>query len=368
MNKQYRIVWQEATQQWVVVSELAQSHGSSTSVVGGTLRSVLLAFVLTPMAWAVAPVPTQLPTGGQVVAGQVAISQSAAVMNVDQTSQRAAIDWQSFNVGSAAQVNFNQPNSSSVTLNRVLDNNPSQIFGRITAPGQVFLVNPAGAYFAPSASVEVGGLMATTHSLSNEDFMAGRNTLVRNGATGRIVNEGQLKASFGGYIALLAPEVRNNGVVVAQMGTVALAAGEAYTLQFDGKGLLSNVVVTPATMKALVENGNAVQAPGGLIILSAQAASRLQGGIVNNTGSLQASGLVKEGGRILLRASDQISHSGSMQADAAPGSAGQGGHITLIADLNNPESVTRVSGSISAKGGVLGGDGGLLKLRHLIWV
>ncbi len=361
MNKQYRIVWQEATQQWVVVSELAQSHGSSTSVVGGTLRSVLLAFVLTPMAWAVAPVPTQLPTGGQVVAGQVAISQSAAVMNVDQTSQRAAIDWQSFNVGSAAQVNFNQPNSSSVTLNRVLDNNPSQIFGRITAPGQVFLVNPAGAYFAPSASVEVGGLMATTHSLSNEDFMAGRNTLVRNGATGRIVNEGQLKASFGGYIALLAPEVRNNGVVVAQMGTVALAAGEAYTLQFDGKGLLSNVVVTPATMKALVENGNAVQAPGGLIILSAQAASRLQGGIVNNTGSLQASGLVKEGGRILLRASDQISHSGSMQADAAPGSAGQGGHITLIADLNNPESVTRVSGSISAKGGVLGGDGGFIE-------
>ncbi len=361
MNKQYRIVWQEATQQWVVVSELAQSHGSSTSVVGGTLRSVLLAFVLTPMAWAVAPVPTQLPTGGQVVAGQVAISQSAAVMNVDQTSQRAAIDWQSFNVGSAAQVNFNQPNSSSVTLNRVLDNNPSQIFGRITAPGQVFLVNPAGAYFAPSASVEVGGLMATTHSLSNEDFMAGRNTLVRNGATGRIVNEGQLKASFGGYIALLAPEVRNNGVVVAQMGTVALAAGEAYTLQFDGKGLLSNVVVTPATMKALVENGNAVQAPGGLIILSAQAASRLQGGIVNNTGSLQASGLVKEGGRILLRASDQISHSGSMQADAAPGSAGQGGHITLIADLNNPESVTRVSSSISAKGGVLGGDGGFIE-------
>ncbi|MEY2809119.1 MAG: hypothetical protein RLZ66_630, partial [Pseudomonadota bacterium] len=171
VNKQYRIVWQEATQQWVVVSELAQSHGPSTSVLGGCLRSAVLAFVLTPMAWAADPVPTQLPTGGQVVAGQAAISQSAAVMNVDQTSQRAAIDWQSFNVGSAAQVNFNQPNSSSVTLNRVLGNNPSQIFGRITAPGQVFLVNPAGAYFAPSASVEVGGLMATTHSLSNEDFM-----------------------------------------------------------------------------------------------------------------------------------------------------------------------------------------------------
>ncbi len=333
---------------------------------------MLFQFVLRPMVrglimmgcgsvWAAPPVPTQLPTGGQVVAGKAAIAQSGSVLNVNQSSQRAAIDWQSFDVGAAAQVNFNQLSSASVTLNRVMDRNPSQIFGRITAPGLVFLVNPAGAYFAPSASVEVGSLMATTHSLSNEDIMAGRSTLVRNGATGRIVNEGQLKASIEGYIALLAPEVRNNGVVVAQMGTVVLAAGEAYTLQFDGSGLLSNVVVTPATVKALVENCNAVQAPGGLIILSAQAASRLQGGMVNNTGSLQASGLVKEGGRILLRASDQISHSGSMHADAAAGSAGQGGSITLIADMGNPNSLTTVSGNISAKGGTLGGDGGFVE-------
>ena len=376
MNKQHRVIWNESTQQWVAVSELARaqrktSKGASQTVCQAACQT-LKRFIVRPLAlslawvgwasaWAAGPAPTQLPQGGQVVAGQASLSQSAAVLNVNQTSQRAAIDWQSFNVGAAAQVNFNQPSSASVTLNRVLDPNPSQIFGRINAPGQVFLVNPGGVYFAPSASVEVGGLMASTHQLSNEDFMAGRYTLTRNGAMGSVLNEGQLSAARNGYVALLAPEVRNQGVVVAKMGTVVLAAGEAYTLQFDGQGMLSNVVVTAATMKALVENGNAVQALGGLIILSAQAASRLQGGVVNNTGSLQANGLVKEGGRIMLRASDQIRHSGVVQADAAPDSTGQGGHITLIADLGNPHSVTTVSGSLSAKAGNLGGDGGFVE-------
>ena len=312
-------------------------------------------------AWAAGPLPTQLPSGGQVVAGQASITQNANVMNIQQNSARAAIDWQTFNLGSAARVNFNQPSASSVTLNRVLDNNPSQIWGRITAPGQVFLVNPSGAYFAPSASVEVGSFLATTHTQSNEDFMAGRNTWSRNGATGSILNEGQLRASLGGYVALLAPEVRNLGVVVAQLGTVVLAAGEAYTLQFEGTGLLSNVIVTPATMKAMVDNGNAVQAPGGLILLSAQAASRLQAGVVSNTGTLQASGLIKDGGRIMLRASDRIQLGGEALADAAADSAAQGGQITAIADLSHPESVTVVSGRLSAQGGARGGDGGFVE-------
>ena len=300
MNKSYRLIFNELTNTWVAVSEITKGRGKRAS------GAVLLAAVgvLTALAQAPAlaappnpPTPTQLPTGGQVVAGQANIAQSAATLNVNQSSNRAAIDWQSFNVGSQARVNFNQPSAGSVTLNRVLDANPSQIFGRISAPGQVFLTNPNGVYFSPTASVDVGGLVATTHSIGNADFMAGGNSFTRNGATASVVNDGNLTASLGGYIALLAPEVRNNGIVIAQGGTVALAAGEAYELQFDNNRL-TNIRVEPATIAALVENGNAVQAPGGLIILSAQAANRLQGGVVNNSGSLEATGLVNNGGVI----------------------------------------------------------------------
>ncbi len=102
----------------------------------------------TGVAHAGAPAPTQLPTGGQVVGGAASIVQSGATLNVNQSSQRAAINWQTFNVGSSATVNFNQPSASSVTLNRVLDSNPSQIYGRINAPGQVFFTNPNGVYFS----------------------------------------------------------------------------------------------------------------------------------------------------------------------------------------------------------------------------
>ena len=362
INRIYRLVWSDFLGAWMAVAENAKGRGKSS--VGSTARLVALCAAIgigMPPAIAGPPAPTQLPTGGQVVAGSASISQSAATLNISQSSNRAAIDWSTFNVGSQAQVNFKQPGSSSVTLNRVLDANPSQIFGKITAPGQVFLSNPNGVYFAPGASVDVGGLVATTHSIATADFMAGSNSFTRNGATGSVVNDGNITASLGGYIALLAPEARNSGVIVAQLGTVVLAAGDAYELQFDGNNTLANIRVTPASIAALVENGHAVQAPGGLIILSAQAANRLQGGVVNNSGMLEANGLSNTGGVIRLEASDRISHSGSINVDAAANSAGKGGTATLIADLANAGSTADINGSISARGGDLGGDGGFVE-------
>ena len=364
MNKSYRLIYNEITNTWVAVSETAKTRGKRAA--GAVLLAAASVVLGMPPVTSYAappnpPAPTQLPTGGQVVAGQAGIVQNAATLNVNQSSNRAVIDWASFNVGSQARVNFNQPGISSVTLNRVLDANPSQIFGKISAPGQVFLTNPNGVYFAPGASVDVGALVATTHSISNEAFMAGGNSFTRNGATGSVVNEGNITATLGGYVALLAPEVRNGGVIVAQLGTVALAAGEVFELQFDGNNTLANIRVTPASIAALVDNGNAVHAPGGLIILSAQALNHLQGGVVNNSGSLEASGLTNNGGRILLNASDSITHSGSIKADAAPDSSGKGGTVSLIADLANAGSTTQIDGSISARGGSLGGDGGFVE-------
>jgi filamentous hemagglutinin family protein len=185
-----------------------------------------------PLAAQTAVANNQLPTGGQVSAGQASISQSANTLTVNQTSQRAVVDWNTFNVGSQAQVHFQQPNAQSATLNRVADNNPSQILGRITAPGQVVLINPQGVYFGKTATVDVGGLVATTHNAANQAFMEGRMKFDRQGASGKVVNEGELRAALNGYIALLAPEVRNSGVILANLGTVALAAGEAFELQF----------------------------------------------------------------------------------------------------------------------------------------
>ncbi|OWS71738.1 hypothetical protein CBI30_06575, partial [Polynucleobacter aenigmaticus] len=361
MNKTFNLVWSHVSNTYVAVSEAVKSKGKGVS--GSTLivstSAVLVMLLGGTLTQAAPPAPNQLPTGSAVVGGSATVGQVGAVMQINQATSRAAINWQTFNVGSAATVNIAQPNASSVLLNRVLDTNASQIFGKVNANGQVYLVNPNGVYFSPSASVNVGGFLATTASISTSDFMSGLTTFSNNGATGSIINNGNLTAMLGGYIALMAPSVINNGVIVAQMGTVALAAGSAYELQFAGN-TLSNVRVTASTIDAFVSNGNAIYAPGGLIILSAQAAHDINSGIVGNIGNLDATGLTSNGGVIRLSASSTINAGGVIKADAAPNSVGNGGKVDIIADLTNSVSKTNVTGTITAKGGDLGGNGGLI--------
>ena len=374
MNSSYKLVYSEALNSWVAVAEHVSARGKKSAMCLVT-AAALLAGGVTGTGWALAapplimpPAVNQLPTGAQVAAGTVSFSQTqtatAASMAVQQSSNQAIVNWQSFNVGANARVNITQPSASSVLLNRVQSSDPSQIFGQINANGQVFLTNPNGVYFAPGSRVDVGSFTATTHSISDSDFLSGNYNFSRNGATGSILNEGNITSGLGGYIALLAPEVRNQGVVLAQMGgTLALAAGESYQLLFNSNKQLTNVLVTPSTLSTLVENGNAVHAPGGLIILSAQAASSLLGGVVKNTGSISATGLVNDGGTIRLTATNKIelTQTSSISADAAPGSRGNGGRIDIITDLSNATGITQVDGSISAKGGAQGGDGGFIE-------
>lgn len=316
MNRVYRLVWNDALNAWIAVSELARGRRKHSGRRSAMLLAMLGLNALT--AYATPPAPTEVPTGGTVTAGAATISSAStadsAVLNINQASQRAAVDWNTFNVGTAAQVNFNQPDQSSATLNRVLDTNPSQIFGKINAMGQVFLTNPNGVYFGKTAVVDVGGLVATTHAIDSAAFMAGTITLERDGAVGSVVNDGELNAALGGYIALLAPEVRNGGIIVAKLGTVALAAGESITLNFDGTHLAS-ITVQPSSIAALVENKSAVIAPGGLIVLSAKAVDALQGGVVRNSGTLEATGLSNKGGTIVLEASSAIDNAGTINAD-----------------------------------------------------
>ena len=350
MNRVYRLVWNEALDAWIAVSEITRGRRKRNGRRAAILVSLLGLNSLG--AYATPPAPTELPTGGKVVAGAATISPAstpdAAVLNIDQASQRAAIDWNTFNVGTAAQVSFNQPNQNSATLNRVLDTNPSQIFGKITATGQVFLTNPNGVYFGKTASVDVGGLVATTHDVDNADFMAENITLNRNGATGSVVNDGEMHAALGGYIALLAPEVRNGGIIVAKLGTVALAAGESITLNFDGTHLAA-ITVQPSSIASLVENKSAVLAPGGLIVLSAKAVDSLQGGVVRNSGTLEATGLSNQGGHIVLEATSAVENTGTINANTGIDGSPAGAIAIDAPEITNSGTVTAAATSSVAQ-------------------
>lgn len=242
-----------------------------------------------------------LPQSGTVVVGTGTISTDNNRLTINQNSQNLALNWQSFNIGRNELVQFNQPSSSSVALNRVLGSNPTEIFGQLSANGQVFLLNPQGIIFSSSSQVNVGGLVASTLSLSNEDFEKGNFRFSRTGATKQILNQGQLTAQDRGYIALLAPDVKNEGVITAKLGTALLAAGDKINLEID-KGALISYHIDQGTLNALIENKNLIQAEGGKVYLSAKAAQNAATAVVNNSGIIKAQRINNEGGVIRLMA------------------------------------------------------------------
>ena len=317
MNKIYKLIWSKKKEAWVAVSEKVAAGWFRRPIVVGALS---IAVLLATGGTAKAIDPNALPTGGQVVAGQANIAQSGNAMTVNQQTDKMIANWNTFNIGQNASVAFQQPGASSVALNRILDQNPSQIYGRLSANGQVFLLNPAGVYFGPTAQVDVGGLVASSLSLSNENFLAGKYHFENTGIAGAVSNMGQIRTADGGYVAFLSPRITNEGTITAPGGTVALAAGDKVSLDFTGDRLVI-FTVDQGAIDALIENRGLVKADGGLVKMSAKAADELIQAVVNNEGIIEAKGIANKGGRIILDA-DQVIQSGSLDVSHESGAAG----------------------------------------------
>lgn len=192
------------------------------------------------------------PNGGTVTAGHAVINQSGNTTNINQSSQNAAINWQSFNVGQAETVNFIQPNVSAITLNRVVGTEQSVINGALNANGQVFILNSNGVLFGQNAQINTAGLVASTMSLSDEDFMSGRYSF-KDASGASVINLGTINITDGGYAALLAKDVENEGTIRALKGTVHMTGADSATINLNGNSLVS-LTVDKGVLDALVSN------------------------------------------------------------------------------------------------------------------
>ena len=331
MNQQHRSLWNNSLGAFVAAPEHSAARGKRGP--GRPGRTARRALALAA-ALACAGLAQAGPQGGQVTAGSGSInSPNATTTTVTQTSPRLAINWQSFNTTTGETVNFVQPGSHAVALNRVLGSNGTQFLGRLNANGQVFVIDPNGVLFGKTAQVNVGGLVASTLNLSDSDFMAGKLRFTGNGSGngGSVVNQGSLTAADGGYVALLGGQVSNSGTVTARLGSVALAAGHVVTLDFAGDGLL-NVAVDQGVLNALASNSGQISADGGSALLTAKAAGDLIGTVVNNTGVIQARTLQSKAGVIKLLGDfggGTVQVSGTLDASAPIG--GDGGLIETSA-------------------------------------
>lgn len=266
-----------------------------------------------------------LPAGGRTVAGEASLHYEPGALEIRQGSPRAVIEWQGFDIGAGARVDFRQPDAAAAALNRVLSADPSRIFGTLSANGRVFLVNPAGIVFGAGAKVDVGALVASTLSIGTGDFMSGHDRFAGGAAAGAVVNWGEITA---GSVALLAPELRNQGVIRAQLGSVVLAAGEAVTLDTRGDGLLA-VQVDPAAVRTTIENRGMISAGGGEVVLAASAADRLLASAIRIDGVIEADTLQgREGAIVLAAGNGRVELDGELSARGLAGGAA-GGAVTL---------------------------------------
>lgn len=320
MNKIHNIIWSTARSCWVVVAEGTKASSKS----GAKALKVMLALLVLPAS----AMAATLPQGGSITVGNGSIvTNGGNQMVIKQVSDKLGINWQSFNVGPDGHVIFDQPGKDSIALNRVIGRDGSSILGKIDANGQVFLINPNGVIFGKGAEVNVGGLVASTLNITDDDFKNGNFKFKADAGNGGILNEGSLQSAEGGYIALLGKTVSNNGVIKAKMGSAALAAGGAVTLDFSGDGLI-NIQVDQAAVKALVSNKGLIQADGGSVLMTARASNALLDTVVNNEGVVQAQTINNKSGRIFLDGgldSGTVAVAGALDASAPV--SGNGGFI-----------------------------------------
>ncbi|MBC7649716.1 MAG: filamentous hemagglutinin N-terminal domain-containing protein, partial [Vitreoscilla sp.] len=402
-----------------VVVQLSRKLKATYRIRGERCLSRLLVTLLAGMTpWAMA----DLPTGLNVVAGQATASRpTASSMRINQATDKAVLNWQTFNIGVGNSVQFVQPATTSIALNRIVGNEASSIYGSLSANGQVFLVNPAGAMFAPGAQVNVGGLVASSLGISNDDFMAGRYTFSGLGG-GAVDNHGTINAARGGYVLLAAPKVTNTGSITADAGSVGLLAGSRVTLDTSGTGLV-RFSVDAAAANAAITNSGSIAAKGGQVAVLASAVGDAMATVINQTGVIRADSAVERNGMIVLsggqtgvvRVTGTLSAAGLESGQTggtvhvlgdkvllAPGAtvdaSGQSGggtvlvggdyqgsnasvqnasrvHVAENAIINADASVngnggkvivwadgdTRFAGSVSARGGANGGDGGFVE-------
>jgi trimeric autotransporter adhesin len=304
---------------------------------------------------------TVLPTGPVVVAGSGTVSTSNSTMTIVQNTGKAIFNWSSFSISSGAIVAFQQPGSGSIALNRVTGAGPSQIDGKLTANGHVWIVNRSGVFFGAGSQVNVAGLMATTANIRNEDFLAGNYKFF--GATdAAIVNQGEIRAASGGYVVLAGEQVRNEGLIQADLGTIQLAAGKSFALDLTGDKLIRFQVteaidMTPVgadgkPIDSLISNTGKLIAGGGRVVMTARAARNVVDNVINTTGIVEATSVAMVNGEIVLDGGENGAVQVADRLDAGGKQVGQtGGTVSVLGDKVALASGATIDVSGNAGGG-----------------
>ncbi|WP_227816851.1 two-partner secretion domain-containing protein [Nitrogeniibacter aestuarii] len=397
MNQnRFRLVFNERVGAWQAVPETARARGKrASSGVAAALATVLLG---TSVAAFAEPAANALPVPRLDFVSRGSVSApvtSGAVMRIDQHSDKAVVNWSSFNVGRDATVRFNQPSSSAAILNRIWDSRASEIYGHLEANGQVYLINRNGILFGRSATVNVASLVASALNISDDLFEAGflNNPQAGNNpaffldsanydgstvadaqqvfqAAKVVVGEGAtINSVDGGRVMLLAPTVEVAGKVQTPGGQAVIAAGAKVYLAASENENLRGILVEVDPLnpnfstgdsdgdgKVTIDEAAEVVARRGNVSIAAYAI-QVDGKIAASTGATGAGSVFLQGRDSVKAQTDPnaaaYSYAYSNRAgEVTIGSTGRvevgienAGTDTLLDSVDAPESRVSVTGS-----------------------
>ena len=255
-----------------------------------------------------------LPEVDKVEHGDVKISNpNSSTMQIN-ASDKAIINYKSFNIMENESVIISLPNSNSEILNRVIGNDSSQILGKLSSNGIVFLINKNGIYVGPNANIDVGGLVASTRNITDSNFLSSNyvfEKMSKEQINSLIRNEGLINIKDGGFGVFIAGAVENKGTIIARLGTIAMASGDLVTLTLSHDGLIS-IAIDQKTASAVLDkdgkpitdqlkNTGTIQADGGTVLFNADSVTDLFEKAVNLEGCVKADKVEEKDGAVWMQ-------------------------------------------------------------------
>lgn len=268
------------------------------------------------------------------------------------TGASAIINWNNFNTSIGQSVTFNQLSSMSAVLNRISSGAlPTEFNGALNANGRVFVVNPAGVIFGAGSTVNVAQLVASSLDITDGDFLAGNYQFQAGWSSGAVVNNGAITASEGA--ALVGSRVVNAGTITTNPGGfVVMAAGDKVLLGQPGSKIIVEMdsVTSSEGGAGEVVNQGTITSPSGTIALAAgdlfsvpvQPQLRVNSGTVDEPVYEVADQPVRVESGI-----GTVTQSGTINTNGTTGATANGGSVTLTAG----DSVVLGTGSLTTANG-----------------
>lgn len=317
--------------------------------------NVISLIILTTYTGATYASTRDLPQHQETVSGNVTVTTTADKMTIKQDSNKAQINWKSFDIGKKKEVEFEQPSQNAVAYNRVTGGNASQIQGKLKANGKVYLANPNGVIITKGAEINVAGLFATTKDLERISENGNSNQFTRKAKNGQlpkegevlkdgqvvkegqVINEGEITAKD--FVVLNGDEVINKGKIDATNGKVYLSSGDNFTFTLLPDSGIS-VALEDNTVRSIVQNEGSIKA--GEITLSAKGRNQALDSLVMNNGVLEATKVSNRNGKVVLSAGNvQLNNESNIKGEIVS----FGADVTSNKELKDNIKITSQTGS-----------------------